>query len=232
MATSLHTQAPHVRNPAELCQLATHWTGSLPSSGVMAEQKIDGWRALWLRDHAGAPGIFTRNGVPIGGTAHIAYMLEQMERAAGEPMFFDGEFQVGGSLAATKAWCERGWKAGGEAGQLYLFDCMPASEWRAGGTQRPLYARKAMLRDLAQAAQGDGWEWRPGSHGRDDDCPPVTVLEDGWAFDAHDVEREAHAVWARGGEGLMLKDAEAGYERCRNGRWLKVKSASQLRAAA
>lgn len=218
---------------AQLCQLASNWTGAMPTVGLLAEEKIDGWRALWLRDHSGAPGLYTRNGMPIPGVAHISHWLAEMERAAGEPVMFDGEFQVDGSLAATKVWCERGWKAGGEAGQFFAFDCLTLDEWREGGSDRPLYQRKAMLRELAQAAVGDGWDWRPGSCGRDDALPPVRVLNDCWLADAEDVEREARSVWSRGGEGLMLKDAEAGYQRSRGSRWLKVKAdgAWQKRAA-
>ncbi|MDS7278876.1 hypothetical protein NXG15_29670, partial [Klebsiella pneumoniae] len=94
---------------------------------------------------------FTRQGRTIEGAGHILYRLSLMERAAGRPMVFDGEFQVGGSLAATKAWCEGGWRRGREAGTLHLFDCLPMADWRAGGDDTPLYARKARLQDLARA---------------------------------------------------------------------------------
>lgn len=218
--------------PAQLCQLAGEYRGTVPDGGLMFEQKIDGWRALWLRDHRGVPGLWTRNGHPIGGTGHIAWHLAQIEREAGEALVFDGEFQVEGTLAATKTWAETGWKRGGEAGELFLFDCVTLAEWRAGGSERPLVDRKARLVELAQAARGDGWEWRPGSHGRDDGACPVSVLPDGWAFDPADVEREARRVWAAGGEGLMLKDPSAPYRRNRNGHWLKVKQGQRWLLAA
>ncbi|MXP24795.1 hypothetical protein GRI39_01880 [Altererythrobacter indicus] len=206
-----------------LCQLAADWRGDCPPAGILAEEKIDGWRALYLRDHTGTARLYTRNGHRIEGTGHILHQLAEMERAAGELMVFDGEFQIDGALSATKKWCESGWKAGGEAGQFFGFDCLTLSEWRSGGTDRSAIDRKAILKDLAETAQSDAWEWRPGSRGRDDLLPPVVILPDLWCFDAGDVLTEARRVWAQGGEGLMLKDAEAGYQRARVKAWQKVK---------
>lgn len=215
-----------VRTMNSLCQLATDWRGDLPNGGVMAEAKIDGWRCLWLTGIDGKPRLFTRQGHLIEGASHIAYRLSLMEREAGEPMVFDGEFQVGGSLAATKVWCERGWKVGREEGTLYLFDCLTMAEWRAGGSDMPLYTRKARLHNLARAVDEDetlSWEFRPGSRGDEhwrNSCP---ILPDNWLSDAGEVLVEAQRVWAAGDEGLMLKDAEAPYRRNRNASWLKVK---------
>lgn len=205
-----------------LCQLAADWRGDLPPGGLPAEEKRDGWRALWLRDITGKPGLWSRNGMPLEGTAHIAWRLSQLEQAAGEPMMFDGEFQVGGTLAATKVWCERGWRCGDEAGVLHLFDCLTLAEWRAGGTDRPWHERKARLVELGAVLSAEVWEWRAGSHGRDDpDC--VRIVPDEWVFDAGDVLAEANRVWACGGEGLVLKDPMGGYQRSRTSAWLKVK---------
>ena len=215
-----------------LCQLAGEYRGQIPIGGMLFEQKIDGWRGLWLRDHTGKPGLWTRNGHPIEGTGHIAWHLSQIERAAGQPLVIDGEFQVAGTLAATKEWGERGWKHGGEAGEYFAFDCLTLAEWQDGGTDQPLVDRKADLARWANEATGDGWEWRPGSHGRDDGACPVSVLPDGWAFDTQDVEREARRVWAAGGEGLMLKDPESPYQRNRNNHWIKVKQGQRWQRAA
>lgn len=212
-----------------LCQLAGDWRGEVPAGGWMVEEKRDGWRCLYLTGIDGKPRLFTRQGHLIEGAGHIAYRLGLMERAAGEPMVFDGEFQVGGSLAATKHWCETGWKAGGEAGTLYLFDCLTMAEWRAGGSDTPLYARKARLQALARAVDEDealSWEFRPGSRGDERWRTSCPILPDNWLSDAGDVLDEARRVWAAEGEGLMLKDAEAPYRRNRNTSWLKVKQAN------
>jgi len=198
----------------------------------MAELKIDGWRALHIRDWQGKPGLFTRNGHPIHGVDHILDKLHIMEQCAGEPMMFDGEFQVGGRLSATKQWCERGWKLGGEAGTLHLFDCMTDAEWRSGGSVTPLYQRKARLTELMRQADElpAAWEWRAGTHGRQPNEPLVAMIEDEWVGDSSEALALANRAWASGFEGLMLKAVQSGYERNRAGSWRKVKTSSYLHA--
>lgn len=201
----------------------------MPAGGLMAEEKRNGWRCLWLTGIDGKARLFTRQGHPIEGAGHIAYCLALMERAAGMPMVFDGEFQIGDSLEATKAWCESGWRTGGEAGKLHLFDCLTMDEWRTGGTDTPLYVRKARLEALSRAVDEDealSWDWRPGSRGDDAWRASCPILPDQWVSDVRDVLSEARRVWATGGEGLMLKDPEAPYRRKRNTAWLKVKQAN------
>lgn len=211
------------QRPTHLCQLAANWLGKLPDGGAMMEEKRDGWRALYLPDHTGKRRLFTRNGHRIEGAGHILHRLAVMEAAAGVPMVFDGEFQVNGTLAATKQWCERGWKTGGEAGRFYAFDCLTLADWQAGGSDTPQHERKAMLHRLYSDTAGEDWTWRPGSYGRDDSAQAVTVLPDLWACDVSDVLYQARRVWANEGEGLMIKNAEAPYWRTRNDAWMKVK---------
>lgn len=209
--------------PRELCQLAGRWQGTIPDGGIVCEEKRDGWRALWFPGIDEKPRLWTRGGQPIEGTDHIAHWLGIMERVAGEPMMFDGEFQVDGTLTATKTWCERGWKAGGNAGKLYLFDAMPLADWQSGRCDTPWITRKARLTDIMRAAEESplSWEWAPGARG---DTPgSVEIMDDVWLFTADDVRDEANRVWARGGEGLMLKDPAAPYVRARSDAWLKVK---------
>lgn len=209
-----------------LCQLAIDWRGSMLETGWLAEPKVDGWRASWFPGIDGESRLWTRNGLPIEGVPHIAYRLRLMEQAAGRPIMFDGEFQVSGTLAATKAWCERGWKQGGEAGRLYLFDAMPVEQWRAGGSDVPALLRKNWLMELWQAVEDDdalSWDWRPGSRGRDEGNSPVVVVPHVSLITQGEVVELAREVWADGGEGLMLKDPEAPYRRSRTKAWQKVK---------
>lgn len=218
-----------------LVQLAGEWQGDVPAGGYICETKVDGWRAARFPGIDGKVRLWTREGQTIEGAAHILHRLELMERVAGEPLMFDGEFQVGGTLEATKAWCERGWKIGGEAGIFHAFDVLTLSEWRAGGSDMPQYARKARLESLAGAVEHDpalSWDWRPRSHGRDESAPPVSVLPDTWVFETADVIAEARRVWAQDLEGLMLKDAEAPYRRSRTDAWRKVKRGQAWRLAA
>lgn len=208
-----------------LCQLARNWTGEVPTGGLSWEQKHDGFRCLRFHGIDGKARLFTRNGMPIEGCAHIAYWLGLIEEAAGERLFIDGELVVDGSLAATKQWVESGWRKGGEAGVFYAFDVVPYREWVKGGWDAPQHERKAMLKRWI-AEVGDPWDWRPGSRGRDDGATPIILAEEGWAFDARDALDEARRMWSRGLEGIMLKDPLAPYRRNRNAAWQKVKQAN------
>lgn len=212
----------------ELFQLAGRWVGqAIPTGGMYAELKHDGFRAGYFRGRSGKPGLWTRNGHAIEGVGHILHELAIMEAVAGCSLFLDGEFIVDGTLAATKAWCERGHKTGGEAGTFHLFDCLTDAEWRAGGSDRPLYQRKAWLAELRAAVPDHplSWEFRPRSFGRGSKAPIVESTPDEWVADRADIEALANRVWISGGEGLMLKDAEAPYRRGRSDAWLKVKNA-------
>lgn len=208
-----------------LCQLATDWDGTAIPVGAMVEQKVDGWRALYLRDHNDEPGLFTRCGLLIEGVRHIVHRLNAMEEAAGEPMFFDGEFQAGTTLAETKVWCESCWKSGGEAGTFYVFDSMSQADWLGGGTETENIARKMRLTELWHAADrelADRWSWRQGSLGRDDIGPSVRVLPHCHVFEEAGVKSLAISHWEAGLEGIVLKDPLGTYQRDRCSQWLKI----------
>lgn len=211
----------------QLAQLAGDWTGKVMPHGMMCEEKRDGFRGLVFQGIDSITRMFTRQGQFIEGTAHILYLLSHMERAAGEPMVWDGEYQVNGNLADTKRWAESGHKQGGEAGHFYLFDALPLSAWKRGGDPTPLYQRKARLQALYRAVIEDealAWEFRPGSRGDDGWLRSATVLPDSWVFTPEGAIGEASRIWAEGGEGVMLKDVEAGYVRGRNSNFLKIKA--------
>lgn len=226
------TFRPHNAKTAQLCSLAGRYAAKRnDASGWIAQPKIDGWRALWFRGLDSQPRLWTRNGHAIEGTGHIAHEITMIEQAAGERLFIDGEFQVNGTLADTKRWCETDWKAGGEAGQLFIFDALTESEWRSGGGDMPLHERLDRLdRWLAAVPpMAERWEWRAGSHGADGAAlPPIERIADYWLCDNDDVADQARAIWRKGGEGLMLKDPAAPYRRNRTNEWLKVKEEKQL----
>lgn len=208
-----------------LCQLLGDWRGDLPEGGAMLEEKHDGWRCLYFRGIDNRPRLFSRQGMPLDGADHVLHRLSLFEEAAGGPLFIDGEIQVDGSLAATKAWFEGGWRKGGDAGVFHAFDVMPLAEWRKGGCDAELYRRKAWLKQLFAASEpvDDGWTWAEGSKGA---VPPIAVqiVADTWAFDTRDVLTEARRIWAAGGEGVVLKDVMTPYRRKRSDAWQKVKA--------
>jgi ATP-dependent DNA ligase len=213
---------------SDLCQLARDWEGDFPAGGMMLEEKLDGIRAMRFPGVDGQVRIWSRSGIQIEGAGHILDRLQLMEEIAGMRIFVDGEFMVAGTLAATKAWFERGWRSGTEAGVFHAFDVLPFDDWRRGGTDMPLYERKAWLQRLAAKAEREAagaWDWRQGSHGRDHDVPAVVVVPDQWAAEPADAIDMAQRVWSQGGEGCMAKVADAGYRRGRNGSWLKLKPA-------
>lgn len=209
----------------EICQLVGNYRGALPDGDWFAMAKIDGWRCLHFAGVDGRKGLWSRNGVPLHGTGHILHKLHLMEQIAGEPMFFDGEITIGDSLATTKHWLETGWKGGGEAGTMHLFDCLTQTEWEQGGTDRPLFERLRQLSDLC-AKLADlplSWEWRQGTRGKEPPEPHITPLS--WEYVPNHVAvmDMANRVWSKDGEGIVLKRADSGYIRDRSNEWLKVK---------
>ena len=211
--------------PRELCQLAGPWQRSLPLWAI-GEVKHDGWRALWLRDRSGKPGLFTRNGHEIPGTAHIAHELLAFERHAGQRLFLDGEFLVGDgpdTLASTKAWCESGHKLGGTAGVFHCFDGFAYDDWFRGGTDTPLYQRKQAIEAIAAAVAADeahAWDWRPGARGDEPNPARVVPHVDLWCVD--DALLMVSEMWQANLEGIVIKDANAPYVRQRSQAWAKV----------
>jgi ATP-dependent DNA ligase len=214
--------------PPELCQLVGAWDGRNLPDGAVIETKHDGFRALYIRDWEGRPGLWTRGGIPIEGVGHILHELAAFERIAGEPLMIDGEFCVGDgpdTLATTKAWCEREWKFGGEAGTFYAFDCLSFEDWMRGGSSQPWWQRKQRLQALALAVETDAehmWTWRPGSRGRDEGRQAVRVLPHREVWHVDEAIEMAGEMWAAGLEGCVVKDAFAPYVRARSNSWLKV----------
>lgn len=209
------------RGPRELVQLSGKWRGGLPDGGAMCEQKMDGVRAYYLGNT-----LRTREGMEIGGVGHILHRLAGIERAYGQPLMFDGEFIAPGGYQATLRHIGQGLRAP-EGGTLHLFDCLHAEEWQANDCDRPLYERKAMLSSLVgiQNDSDGGWTWRAGTHGKEPDGPPVAIIPDVWCATPADVEQMAAEIWARDGEGVVVKDAESVYRRERSNAWRKFKRA-------
>ena len=209
----------------QLCQLSGNWNRGLPAWCV-GEQKIDAWRALYLRDHEGKPGLWTRGGMPIPGVDHILWELAAWERHAGQRLFLDGEFVVGDgpdTLASTKAWCERDHKLGGTAGRFMVFDGFAYDDWLKGGTDTPWYQRKARIEAIAAAVAADEahrWDWRPGARG-DEPCP-VRVVPHVDLFHVDDALCMVAEMWKANLEGIVIKDATAPYVRQRSNAWAKV----------
>lgn len=231
LATSLRPMSPHpalARQPRELAHLFTDWDGLVPADGILAEEKRDGIRALYIDGR-----LFTREGNEIHGVAHILSVLRLMEERAGFALFIDAEFQVGDSLRDTISHFRRG-AAAPDQGTLWAFDCMSMDDWRMDSSDEPLFRRKAMLLalwDEAVTHASSAWEWPASTRGRPIQRDAVIVLPDIWLIDGDAVWDEARRVWARNGEGLVLKTWDSLYRRRRTRVWQKVKNAKHSPAA-
>jgi ATP-dependent DNA ligase len=189
-----------------LCQLVGDFTGKVPAGGAIVEPKIDGIRALYADGE-----LFTREGSTIHGVDHILAELAALEQEAAVPLFFDGEFQVGGSFAATVAHFKA---AGGRgnAGTLHLFDMLPARVWRGEDVCEALHARRAKLDRLVGPRQSEAVALVP------------------WAFmeDAAEIEARARELIAAGGEGVVVKAANATYRRTKGTVWQRIRKSLTL----
>ena len=219
----------------ELCQLVGTYRGEFPADGQqVVQQKIDGFRCLYFAGIDGVKRLWSRNGIPLNGLAHILARCRAMEEAAGCDLFLDGEFQVSGTLLATKAWCERAWKLGGCNGTFFAFDCLSFADWQRGGTDQPWLERQERLHELVAATEDIPREpsWASGASGEPVPERYVQALSGELILSHAGVVRAAEEVWAAGGEGLVLKRIDSPYRRNRTSDWLKVKQEQKWRIAA
>lgn len=187
----------------EPCLLpAAHWSPELHPSHAIAQPKIDGIRALGLQSR-----IVTRQALPLDAALHCLPALDRLEKRFGEPMVFDGEYQEADGFGATLA----AHKRGEGAGTFYLFDAVPFREWKANRFTQPLVDR---LRAIEE---------------RDANDEPFLCFLPGADVDSwENAESYAEAAWARGLEGLVVKDARSLYHRGRSNAWLKLKREQTL----
>lgn len=194
--------------PVEMCPLAGVWTPAPLPPGWDAEEKLDGVRAIWTKR-----ALWSRDANPLP-LDHVAADLERLERRFGEPMVFDGEYVEPAGFLATLAAIKPGFK-GERCGVLHIFDAVPAKQWATDTCSEPLSVR----RDAIGWALGD---WKPAHVQR---VQAVPVAGQG------DAEAMAAAIWARGGEGIILKRRDSLYRRERTRDWLKLKRALALRGS-
>ena len=62
-----------------LCHLAQDFRGTLPDGGLMCERKHDGWRGLYFAGIDRVKRLWTRNGMPIKGVAHILHRIRRRQ---------------------------------------------------------------------------------------------------------------------------------------------------------
>lgn len=183
---------------AEPCQLLAHYDARRHPKNAIAELKMNGMRAL-----CPPARIVTRNALPFDAALHCRPILDKLEAGFGCPMVFDGEYVEDGGLDATLA----AHKRGEGSGVLWLFDAVPYEEWKRNRFTHPLRIRKRAL-----SAEFEKLE--------EQSFVGLLAYTD---VDADMVRPMAEQVWQNGGEGLVIKDADAPYYRGKSSLWQKVK---------
>lgn len=188
---------PGMTNAAEIGPLLGKWNNQ--SGRWWREEKIDGIRAFYMLTR-----IISREALPLDCALHCIPALSALEASYGQPMVFDGEYQAPGGYQDTLAEHKRG----EGCGTFHVFDAVPYAEWRRNRFTMRLEDRKAMLERHCDAI-GPRQFLRY--------VPAEPGIDDG------NILHAAQNIWAKGGEGLVLKRAGSLYDRARTGAWLKLK---------
>ncbi len=189
---------PGMPNAPEPCALFGHWSEAGHPRDAYAQLKVDGIRALYVDT-----SIVSRQALPLDCALHCLPGLHAIEQAYGEPMVFDGEYVEPAGFNATLAAHKRGWGVG----RVWLFDAVPYSQWRDNRFTERLDVRVPRLNEIVQRLKLPFVDSLP--------LHPMPTVADAMA--------EAETVWARGGEGIVVKAGSSRYERGRTRAWSKIK---------
>ena len=200
VADSTTRKIPGALQASNLCEIVQPWDDARFPGGNRAiiEPKLDGIRCIYL---GGADPMFlTREGqqVRLAGTALPA--MKNIESYFGKPMMFDTEL-VAGSFEDTLS----AFRRGSGNFNLWAFDAVPLDVWQHCGISAPLRERKRMLQQAMMAVQ-----------------TPVVGMLGYFTADLGGAVAAAESFWAKGIEGIVVKDSEGPYRR-ENSTWMKLK---------
>lgn len=194
---------PGMPSAPEPCLLpGCHWSPETHPRNAIAQVKMNGIRAISLQKQ-----IVTRQALPFDAAIHCLPALDRLERRFGCEMVFDGEYQEMEGFDATMS----AFKRGEGAGFFYLFDAVPYAEWKANRFTMTLEDRLAVIASLV-----------------DEEETFLTFLPPVPAPTAEKAMELAGGAWARGAEGLVVKDAKSLYYRGRSREWQKLKRAESI----
>lgn len=208
-------QYPQYTIPVFSCQLA-HDSANHEAKVVgkkIIEVKLDGVRVLTIVYPDGRVDQFSRNGKELVNFLHVKQQLAKVASVFTEPMVLDGEI-MSGSFQDLMKQIHRKSSAQANDAVLNLFDALPLSEFETGESATTQEARSEWLKTWFEANETA--------------LPNVTVV----AQETVDLDTDAGqsrykeinaAAIAGGYEGIMLKDAAAGYRCKRSVAWLKLK---------
>jgi DNA ligase 1 len=205
----------HYSIPVFSCQLAhdsaNHETKV--AGKKLIEVKLDGVRVLTIVYPDGRVDQFSRNGKELVNFPHVKEQLAKVAAGFTEPMVLDGEI-MSGTFQDLMKQIHRKSSAKANDAVLNLFDALPLAQFETGESATTQEARSEWLKTWFEANESA--------------LPNVTVV----AQETVDLDtdagqkryREINALAIAGGyEGIMLKDADAGYKCKRSVAWLKLK---------
>ena len=210
-------QYPHYAIPVFSCQLA-HDSANHEEKVIgkkIIEVKLDGVRVITIVYPDGRVDQFSRNGKELVNFPHVKAQFEAVAAEGGisQPTVFDGEI-MSGSFQDLMKQIHRKSSAQANDAVLNLFDIIPLEDFETG-----VCAKSQTERSMLLKVWHGTWE---------DKIPNITVV----AQETVDLDTEAgqarykeiNALAIKGGyEGIMLKDADAGYKCKRSVAWLKLK---------
>jgi DNA ligase-1 len=205
----------HYSIPVFSCQLAHDSANheSKVAGKKLIEVKLDGVRVLTIVYPDGRVDQFSRNGKELVNFPHVKEQLYNVAAGFTEPMVLDGEI-MSGTFQDLMKQIHRKSSAKANDAVLNLFDALPLSQFELGESATIQEKRSEWLKTWFEANETA--------------LPNVTVVAqetvdlDTDAGQARYKEINAAAI-AGGYEGIMLKDANAGYECKRSVAWLKLK---------
>jgi DNA ligase-1 len=206
---------PQYTVPVFSCQLA-HDSANHESKVIgkkIIEVKLDGVRVITIVYPTGRVDQYSRNGKELVNFPHVKEQLAKIAKGFTEPMVLDGEI-MSGSFQDLMKQIHRKSSAKANDAVLNLFDALPLSQFETGESATTQEARSEWLKTWFEANEAA--------------LPNVTVV----AQETVDLDttegqvryKEINAMAIAGGyEGIMLKDADAGYKCKRSVAWLKLK---------
>lgn len=191
-------------------------------------EKLDGVRRILIKEN-GVSRFYSRSGHEDTG------LVEILEEAKYLPnnFVYDGELLAKGtfkdSIALRQATNSIANLKGNKTGLTFnVFDMLPLRDFYAGKCMIPAKERKirlaATFKDDSLQVIDEDWVRRQLAFGIEQDLKhiaPVPIL--GMVNSLADATPIVEAIWARGGEGIMLNTAEGPYEVKRTKNLLKVK---------
>jgi DNA ligase-1 len=206
---------PQYSVPVFSCQLAHDSANheSKVTGKKIIEVKLDGVRVITIVYPDGRVDQFSRNGKELVNFPHVKEQLAKVAQGFTEPIVLDGEI-MSGTFQDLMKQIHRKSSAKANDAVLNLFDALPLSEFEQGESATTQEQRSEWLKTWFDANETA--------------LPNVTVV----AQETVDLDTDAGqkrykeinaAAIAGGYEGIMLKDAAAGYKCKRSVAWLKLK---------